>query len=68
MFFARSVFYDLGLETDVDDNCKGSGKNRIYTYSRGDSGATSSLRRFLRKLRLLRILHETFGLLSSTPS
>jgi len=69
MFFARSMFSDLGLEKDAEDKYKGSRKNPICSYNRGKrSGSTSSLRRFLQKLKVLRIMNETFGLISKLYS
>ena len=60
MFFALVLHRDLG-NFDSEDQFTGSDNSRKYTYKRMDGQCTMSLRRFLSKIKILRVLFELFG-------
>jgi hypothetical protein len=58
----------LGLSDLPEGRCKGSvaTKNRTYSYSRGEEArSTITLRRFLQKLKVVRMMFQVFGTRSS---
>ena len=64
MLFAWSLQKFLELQNHAEGNCTGSmsAKNRTYVYNRGvNARSTTALRRFLQKLKILRIMFQVFG-------
>jgi hypothetical protein len=60
MFFALVLHRDLE-NFDPEDQFTGSNNSRKYAYERTDGQCTRSLRRFLSKIKILRVLFESFG-------
>jgi hypothetical protein len=61
MFFALVLHRDLG-NFDPEEQFRGSDMGRKYSYKRMDGRCTKSLRRFLQKMKILRVLFELFGI------
>ena len=65
MFFAWSVRNYLGLHKDPDEQFTGTGstKTRMCSYDRGyKANTTTALRRFLKKLKTLKMLSQICGM------
>jgi hypothetical protein len=60
MFFALVLHRDLG-NFDLKDQFRGSDNKRKYTYKRMDR-CTILLRRFIQKMKILRVLFESYGI------
>ena len=67
MFFFRSLqrvlreYDDKDTEDTGEDIVYRSEKTKIIKYDRSDDRSTISLRRFIRKLKIIRTLSDTFG-------
>jgi hypothetical protein len=61
MFFAFVLHRDLG-NFDAEDQFTMSDTGKKYSYKRLDGRCTNSLRRFLQKMKILRVLFEMFGI------
>src|SRR2546421_6037113 len=67
MFLAWPLQKFLDLHSSSEGRCTGSmsTKNRTYAYSRGEQARnTITLRRFLRRLKIVRTMFQVFGGLS----
>ena len=69
MFFFRSlqrVLSNNDAEDSEDDTIEdivsGSERTKVIKYDRSDDRSTISLRRFIQKLKIVRILSNAFGI------
>ena len=66
MFFFRSLQRVLSNNEDSEDTREsifsGSERTKVIKYDRSDDRSTISLRRFIQKLKIVRILSNAFGI------